>query len=211
MEEKIVYFEKEGVENTEATLQLSKERALKREIKHIVLASTRGYTAQRALEIFKDTDIHLIAVSHQYGSLEGELFDDTIQTSFKQAGHTVYIATMLFGTYRFWGNTNVPGSMTNALYRFCQGMKVCMEIVLMAANGGLIPVGEDVVAVGGTDIGADTAVVIHSATSLNFTDLQVREIICKPLYSYPIPGDRKEKYIKRVRKLIKKAEGWYHH
>jgi hypothetical protein len=70
--------------------------------------------------------------------------------------------------------------------RFSQGMKVCVEIVLMAANAGLIQQGENVISIGGTDIGADTAVVIRSSTSLDFDNFQVREIICKPLSSTPV-------------------------
>jgi hypothetical protein len=65
-------------------------------------------------------------------------------------------------------------------------MKVCVEIILMAANAGLIRQGEDVISIGGTDIGADTAVVIRSSTSLDFDNFQVREIICKPLCSTPV-------------------------
>ena len=68
MEEKITYFETCGIENTVATIELSRERALKREIKNIVLASTRGYTAEIALNIFKDTNCHLIIIPHEFGS-----------------------------------------------------------------------------------------------------------------------------------------------
>jgi hypothetical protein len=209
VKEKIVYFEKQGVDYTKKTLKLAKERTLARKIKHVVLASTRGYTAQEALKIFKDTDVHLVAIPHQYGSLEGELFDEGIRKKFEQAGHDVYISTMLFGTYRFWEGGSAPATLTNALYRFSKGMKVCVEIALMAANAGIVPIGEDIITIAGTDIGADTAVVIRSSTSINFDALQVREVICKPFFSYPVPGDRKAKYIKRVRKMAQKEPDWY--
>ena len=209
VEEKIVYFGKQGVDNTKKTLKLAKERALARKINHVVLASTRGYTAQEALKIFKDTNIHLVAIPHQYGSLEGELFDEDTRNAFEQAGHDVYISTMLFGTYRFWEGGSAPATLVNALYRFSKGMKVCVEIALMAANAGIVPIGEDVIAIAGTDIGADTAVVIRSSTTVNFDALQIREIICKPFFSYPVPGDRNEKYIKRVRKMAQKEPNWY--
>jgi len=42
VEEKIVYFEEPGRENTEETLRLAAERARLRGISKIVLASTRG-------------------------------------------------------------------------------------------------------------------------------------------------------------------------
>ena len=43
-----MYFEKAGKENTQKTLQIAKEEALKRGISHIVVASTFGDTALAA-------------------------------------------------------------------------------------------------------------------------------------------------------------------
>jgi len=201
MEEKIVYFEESGIANTEETLRLSYERALKRNIKHIVLASTRGYTAQKALEIIKNNDIHLVAIPHQYGSIEGDLFDPKIKKAFEEAGHDVFISTHLFSTSRLWGIPRAPGTFINALYRFCQGMKVCVEITLMAANGGKIPVNQDVIAIGGTDIGADTAIILSSSTSSNFENLRIKEIICKPLYSKEFTRETIEKRVRKLKQL----------
>jgi len=50
----------------------------------------------------------------------------------------------------------------------------------MAADGNLIPVDRDVVAVAGTDGGADTALILQPAYSSTLFDLRVKEIICKP-------------------------------
>ena len=49
----------------------------------------------------------------------------------------------------------------------------------MACDAGLIPPG-DVVAVGGTERGADTAAVIGANSSNNLFDIRVREILAKP-------------------------------
>jgi len=67
MEEKIVYFEESGIENTEETLRLAAERAKARGINTIVLASTRGDTARLAMERYDGTDIKMVVVPHQYG------------------------------------------------------------------------------------------------------------------------------------------------
>ncbi len=67
------------------------------------------------------------------------------------------------------------------LRTFCQGIKVCVEIVLMACDGGLVESGEKVIAVAGTGAGADTAIVVTEAPSHRLTDLHIHEIICKPL------------------------------
>ena len=60
-------------------------------------------------------------------------------------------------------------------------VEVCVEIILMACDGGLIKPGEKVIAVAGTAAGADTAVVVTSAPSTRLSDLHIHEIICKPL------------------------------
>lgn len=61
-----------------------------------------------------------------------------------------------------------------------QGFKVCMEIALMAADAGLVRVGEPCVAIGGWARGADTAVVLSPANAQTFFDIRIHEILCKP-------------------------------
>jgi hypothetical protein len=87
---------------------------------------------------------------------------------------------MLFHTDRFYG-MDTPTIMANLLRTFCQGIKVCVEIVLMAADAGLVDIGEQVVVVSGSGRGADTAVVAVASTSTHLADLHITEIICKPL------------------------------
>ena len=70
MEEKIVYFEKPGKENTAEVVRLALERAKTRNIKKIVLASTRGYTARSFLDAVEGKDINLVAVPFQFGFKE---------------------------------------------------------------------------------------------------------------------------------------------
>jgi hypothetical protein len=71
--------------------------------------------------------------------------------------------------------------MANVLRRFGEGAKVCIEITMMAADAGLIPVDQDVVAIAGTGRGADTALRIHPANAARFFDLKIREVIAKPI------------------------------
>ena len=60
MESKIVYFDDSGEENTEATFRLAQERLCRTKIKKIVLASTTGATARKAMNFFKNQGIKLI-------------------------------------------------------------------------------------------------------------------------------------------------------
>ena len=56
---------------------------------------------------------------------------------------------------------------------------VAVEVAVMAADAGTLT-GKDIVAIGGSGGGADTALVIKPAHMNNFFDLRIREIICKP-------------------------------
>jgi len=60
-------------------------------------------------------------------------------------------------------------------------MKVAVEVALMAADAGLISVVGDVIAIAGTDRGADTAIVVRPSYTRKFLDLKIKEIIAKPL------------------------------
>ena len=181
MEEKIVYFEEWGPKNTEETLSLSIERAKVRGIKKIVLASTRGETAKLAAQRLTGTGIKMVIVPHQYGFIHKEQrFTPELVAEMAKQGHIVHFGTMLFHTDSLYGNS-APTILANLLRTFCQGMKVCVEIVMMAANAGLVAIGEQVVVVTGTGRGADTAIVAIAATSTHLADLHITEIICKPL------------------------------
>jgi hypothetical protein len=61
-----------------------------------------------------------------------------------------------------------------------QGTKVCVEIVAMACDAGLVQSDQPVLAVAGTGRGADTILLIRSANSRRFFDLKILEVIAKP-------------------------------
>ena len=60
------------------------------------------------------------------------------------------------------------------------GIKVAVEVAVMAADAGLVPTDREIIACGGTAGGADTAIVLKAAHMNNFFDLEIREIIAKP-------------------------------
>ncbi len=70
--------------------------------------------------------------------------------------------------------------MANTLRLMGEGTKVCVEVTLMAADAGLIPPDQDVVAIGGTGSGVDTVLRIKPANASRFFDLKIREVIAKP-------------------------------
>jgi uncharacterized protein len=180
MERKIVYFEKPGPTNTDETLQLAAEEAAARGITKVLLASTRGDTARRAAAMFAGTDVTLVIVPHQFGFTDEQYFSPELVSELEQQGHRVHFGTMLFHTDGLYGS-GAAEAMAMVLRTVCQGMKVCVEIVLMACDAGLVARGEEVMVVTGTRRGADTAVIAIAASSHQLHDLHITEILCKPL------------------------------
>ncbi len=182
MERKIVYFEDIGPQNTDITFKSVKERLNEPGIEKIVIASTTGATARMANDYFKDTGIKLIVIPHQYDfHRDVNLFPMGLVKELRDAGHDVHFGTMLFHTDQLY-DSSTPTLMANILRCFCQGVKVCFEIVMMAADAGLVLKGEKVIAIAGTGRGADTALIMQASSSQNMKKLRVNEIICKPLY-----------------------------
>ena len=190
LEEKIIYFEEPGQSNTKETLRLVAERAKARQIRKIVLASTRGDTARLAADYFAGTKIEMVVVPHQYGFGETQRFTPELVSEIEMKGHRVQFGTMLFHTDNLYGS-RTPSVMATLLRTFCQGMKVCVEIILMAVDGGCVATGEKVIAMTGTGRGADTAVVAIAAPSNKLNELHITEIICKPLETKSWPAGTK--------------------
>jgi len=181
MERKVTYFESIGPENTEVTFRLARERAQELGIQKLVIASTTGATAKRAMEYFKNDGVQLIIIPHQWDfHREVNLFPPELVAELRDAGHVVHFGTMLFHTNDLFESTT-PVLMANLLRCFCQGFKVCFEIVLMATDAGHVKSGEKIVAIAGTGRGSDTALIVQAASSQHLKKLRVNEILCKPL------------------------------
>ena len=185
MESKTIYFEKPGKENTETVLKLVKKYAETKGIKDIVVASTTGETGVKASIILKS--LNVVVVTHHFGFRQPgvhELLEDN-REKILENGAKIFTAThALSGVERAIRKefeTIMPLELVaHTLRLFGEGTKVCVEIVIMAVDAGLIPEGKDVIAMAGTGHGTDTALVIKSASSSRFFDLEVREVIAKP-------------------------------
>jgi len=184
-EKTITYHETPGEADTEATLVRAKERAESLGIRNVVVATTTGRTGLRACEIFKG--FTLIVVRHHTGfQTPGEQQmtpenEKAILASGAQiitAGHAFSGVERAMRTKR--GMTGPLELMADTLRLFGDGTKVCLEITVMAADAGQIPVDQLIIAIGGSGKGADTALVVRPAHSNNFFDLYVSEIIAKP-------------------------------
>jgi uncharacterized protein len=190
MEKKIVYFEKPGGDkNTDDTLALAKARAEELGIKTVVVASTAGNTAVKAVDVF--TGFKVIIVTHVTGFREPNVQEFTAENRKKveQKGGILLTAAHAFGAiHRSLGAGGGPPAPSNnigdivamTLRTFGQGTKVACEIAAMAADAGLVRTDEEIISIGGTGSGADTAAVIQPSYVHRFFNLKVKEIICKP-------------------------------
>ena len=165
-------FEKQGRQNTEAALKLAIEAAREEGIHKIVVASTTGATAKKLAEM-----------EHE-GKHEAQMSDEMRQ-ELEAMGVTVYVAShALSGAERGLsvklGGFGPVEVAAHALRIIGRGVKVCVEISMMAADAGLVELHEPIVAVAGTGGGADTAVVIRPAPTAEFLDSKVDRIICMP-------------------------------
>lgn len=180
MKKEITYYESTKQDHTLETFALVEQKIAETGVNKIILASTTGRTALKAMEYFADKHISLIIIPHQYGfSSETNLFpSDTVKT-LRENGHEVHFGTMLFHTEKLYGS-NVSTIIADFLRCFSEGVKVCYEITLMAADGGLVKSGESVIAIAGTGANSDTALLLQASTTRNIRALRINEIICKP-------------------------------
>jgi len=184
-EKNIIYYQKLGVENTEKTLEAAKQRADELGIKNIIVSSTRGGSALKTLDVFKGYNV--IVVTHVAGFKEPgkiEMSDETV-AEIKAKGGKILTTVHAFGgvssaIQKKFDTMDSGLLIANVLRIFGQGMKVTTEIILMAADAGMLPMDQDVVSIAGTGRGLDTAIVAKPAHSGNLFDLYVKEIIAKP-------------------------------
>jgi hypothetical protein len=182
---RIVYFDQPGGANTEETLALARQRAEELGIKTIVVASTTGDTGVRAAEIFRGHKV--VVVTHSTGLRSPNVQELTPENRarIREQGAELLTAQHALGgvgraVRRKFGTYQLEELIAQVLRIFGEGVKVACEITLMAADAGMVRTDEEVIAIAGTDRGADTALVLKPANAQDFFDLRVKEILCKP-------------------------------
>ena len=182
----MTHWPNKGPKNTTQTVALALARARELGIEDIVVASVSGRTVQAFLKEPLE-GLRLVCVTHQVGF--GRPGEDEMSREVREqlaaAGVPVLTTTHLMAgldrALRFKFGGVYPAEIIAASLRMLgEGVKVGVEIAVMALDAGLVPYGRDVVAVAGTGRGADTALVVRPAHSHHFFDTKVKEIICKP-------------------------------
>ncbi|MBE0519135.1 MAG: hypothetical protein IH630_07960 [Thermoplasmata archaeon] len=185
----IRYFDSPGKRNTDQVMDAVTRRLELDGITHIVVASNSGYTVERLLSRVGDRPINVVAVTHHCGfKTEGECeMGQDVEDSLRSKGVRIVRASHVLSgiersiTRKLGGASRVEVISESLRALFGQGLKVCVEITVMAADTGAIPCGDlEVMAIGGTGTGADTACVVRPAHANSFFDFEIREILAIP-------------------------------
>lgn len=185
VERKVTYFEEADSSNTTALLKTVKEYAEREGIMNVVVASTTGKTGAETAQMFKGFNV--VVVAHAFGFKEPgkNEMEERYEKIITASNAKIFVGTHALSSAeravrKDFGTIQPLDLIANVLRRMGQGTKVCVEITLMAADAGMIPVDKDIIAIAGTGRGADTALLIYPANSAKFFELKIREVITKP-------------------------------
>lgn len=189
-----VYFTCCGEANTGKTLQAACERCLDLGIRKIVIASETGRSALKAVDVFRETGVGVIVVTHYPAATWGPRGDipiglmreeyADIRAELVKAGAKIVQGTRPFAPPSRsvnWGYPTPEAVVDKTLELLGSGTKIAVEAAVMATDAGAVDEGEEVVSCAGTYKGLDTALVVKAAYSMNFFKaFEVREVVAKP-------------------------------
>ncbi|WP_458402639.1 pyruvate kinase alpha/beta domain-containing protein [Methanobrevibacter sp.] len=184
----ITYFDKQGDDYTDELILAVKDKLdLATDVKHILIASSSGESALKLRNAIDNDDITIINVSHNVGfsgDNESDISPEMVE-KLESLGVKTYQGLHAFsgaarGVTNKYGGFSPLDVVADTLRMFSHGVKVAAEISLMAADAGLIPVGEEIIAIGGRAHGVDTAVILTPVNSKNLFKMEFHEIIAIP-------------------------------
>ena len=195
IKKEVYYFEEPGDQNTEQVLEAVSKRVAEGKINKVVVASTSGKTALKfARSLQGKAEIFRVSESpfRREWKETWPCLNEENHKALKELGAIVinnipYVFHNSVVDAARWDVTTPERLVKETLYCFGQGLKVAVEIALTAVSCGFIPPFEDVIAVGGSGNGADTAIVLRGTYPACIFDkdpqkrLEIREIIAMPL------------------------------
>lgn len=205
MERKTVYFDEPGPQNTDAVIEAVKQRLKGSSLKHVVVASESGRTALKVAKALKGFDVKIVCMSGYAGirrvegrswpDIKGDMEKELKALNVKILNETPWIFKSSAFDYQFLGEYAPSCIIHKFLSRTMgYGFKTTIEITLLAAEAGAIPIDGEVIAIAGTGWlggGADCAIIVKPSVLPDgfFIDLEkgmeVREIIAIPRVRFP--------------------------
>ncbi len=196
-----LYFAEAGKQNTDGVVQVVLDRLDERDIRTVVVASTTGYTALRFADALQGrvlqegAGIALVSIAEtplirewgfEYPCLQPDARRELEERGVIVADKVPYLLHNSVLDYSRWKAPSPEEILRESLYAFGQGLKVAVEVAMLAVASGYVEPFQDVIAVGGTSRGADTAIVVratfpnHAFSQDEEKRLKIREILCKP-------------------------------
>lgn len=185
MQRQTTYFESKGPSNTEAVLEIVRARMQDMGETAVVVPSTTGVTGLAAIAALSGQRLTIVTHSAGY-KRPGELeVPDERLAEMRDSGANVVTAAHAFGgvgrsVRRKFDTWQAEEIIAQTLKRFGEGVKVAVEITLMACDAGHVTPAEEIIACGGTGRGLDTALVLVPANAQDFFDIEIVEVLCKP-------------------------------
>jgi len=189
----IVYFEKPGKANTDQVIEVVAKRLEEGDLDTVIVASTTGYTALKLSDALGD-EARIISVAetallaewgYEYPCLGSENKVELERRGVIVADKIPYLFHSSVLDYSQWKVPTPEIILRETLYAFGDGLKVAVEVVFIAVASGFIEPFGDVIAVGGTSRGADTAIVMnatypnHAFSKDAQKRMRIKEILCK--------------------------------
>ncbi len=190
----VYYFDEPGEENTQLVIEAVAKRLEAGGIKKVVVASTSGETAAKFARSLKGK-AELVCVSEApYRREWGESWP-CLKQKFRKELDRLGVAIIDNAPYVFhssvldsarWSDVFPERLVKETLYCFGQGMKVAVEVALTGVSCGNVTPFEDVIGVGGSGRGADTAIALRATYPACLFDkdptkrLEIKEIIAMP-------------------------------
>lgn len=199
IERNVRYFEKPGKENTEATIEAVRAYLKESdEVAAVVVASISGQTALKVKKELAGVPIPVVCVTgspswQDYPEYELPLIEPTIRADLEKAGIVIVDSVpsslsdtieFSFARYGFRSPTWIFIETLLAVGGY--GLKTAVECVFMATDGGYVPAFREVVSIGGSDKGADTAIVARSTfSSTVFSSSAQKRFVIKEILAMP--------------------------
>lgn len=134
--------------DVQTVINAAKRRAKELGVKTILVASTKGETGVKAAETFEGYNVVVVTHSTGFTSPDIQELKAENRERILKAGGKILTTTHAFGGLgrairRKFGTYQSDEIVANTLRIFGQGVKVAVEIALMAADSGLISLNED--------------------------------------------------------------------
>jgi uncharacterized protein len=172
-----LYFKNGGVEQTIPTLEAVINWLPIIKPAAIIVSSTTGETALKAGEILKDQNIRIIAASFQknlwtkWGAPDENFISKSRKLGVEFLPNEPIVSFL---------DSEYP-DIVNAWRTISSGFKVALQVASMCVDTGMIKPGSNVIALGGTIHGSDTAVSVEIYGYDNILKTNITGIIAMPI------------------------------